>query len=102
LPKSPPKNHSSKANKGKLALVFICLANLSLLPYIIEQGKMQHWQSSPHQQGLETGGLGNERDLAAIRFLVAVEMLEVVLEPGKDTAEDVPVDDGMVQTLGTE
>jgi len=34
-----------------------------------------------------------------MRFLVAVEMLEVVLEPGKDTAEDVPVDDGMLQTL---
>lgn len=55
-----------------------------LLLYMTVQGIMQHWQSSPHQQGSLTGGF-------AIGLLAIEEEDEVV-----EVAEVVVVEGGMI------
>jgi len=55
------------------------------------------WQSSPHQQGLDTGGLGNARDLTPpAAWWLPCARWAIVPEPGREIEVDVADDEGIV------
>lgn len=56
---------------------------MDLPSHITLQGMMQHWQSSPHQHGLVTGGLMSP---------VAVKPMAPVLAPARFVTDAVEVE----------
>lgn len=57
---------------------------------------MQHWQSSPHQHGFVTGGLGSAKDFTpTVALLLVDEMFDVLPEPGREYEVEVPAVEGI-------